>query len=54
MTSRRGDLAAQLDRLLVDDALHADLTRNAPVVAAAFSVPSTVDRLLAHMGLAAR
>jgi glycosyltransferase involved in cell wall biosynthesis len=46
------DLAAQLNRLLTDDALHAKLARNAPLVAATFDVGCTVDRLLAHVGLA--
>ena len=47
-----GNLAAQLDRLLADDALHGELARRAPLVAEAFGVEATADRLLAHLGLA--
>jgi glycosyltransferase involved in cell wall biosynthesis len=49
-----GSLAAQLERLLVDDVLHAKLARNARSVAEAFGVPATLDRLLAHVGLGPR
>jgi glycosyltransferase involved in cell wall biosynthesis len=49
-----GNLADQLERLLVDDALHAELARNGPTVAATFGVATTVDRLLAHMGIGPR
>lgn len=48
-----GDLATQLDRLLSDDALHAELARNARAVAEAYGTASVADRLLAHMGLGA-
>ncbi len=47
------DLAAQLERLLVDDGLYAELKRNARPVAEHFSVKRMTDEVLAHMGLAA-
>lgn len=46
-----GDLARQLERLLTDDALHAELADNAPRVAARFSTENMVDGFLAHIGL---
>lgn len=46
-----GDLACQLRRLLVDEALHRELAANAPGVAARFSAESMADRLLAHLGI---
>jgi glycosyltransferase involved in cell wall biosynthesis len=49
-----GDLAAQLKRMLTDDALHAELSRNARPVAEHFSVGNMTDQVLAHMGLAPR
>jgi glycosyltransferase involved in cell wall biosynthesis len=47
------DLAAQLKRLLTDDALHASLAANARSVAANFSVKQMTDQILAHIGLPA-
>ena len=45
------DLAAQLKRLLTDDALHEQLSANSRAVAANFSVGRMADRVLEHMGL---
>jgi glycosyltransferase involved in cell wall biosynthesis len=45
------DLADQLERLLIDDALHARLSANAPTLARRFTVEVLADRVLAHMGL---
>jgi glycosyltransferase involved in cell wall biosynthesis len=45
------DLAAQLKRLLTDDALHARLAANCRTVAASFSVQRMTDRVLEHLGL---
>jgi glycosyltransferase involved in cell wall biosynthesis len=45
------DLAAQLERLLKDDGLHAELAGNARGLAEKFSVANMTDRVLAHMGL---
>ncbi|CAN2536638.1 D-inositol-3-phosphate+glycosyltransferase [Methylocapsa aurea] len=46
-----GDLARQLERLLTDDALHAELAGNARRVAARFSTSRMVDGFLDHVGL---
>jgi len=46
-----GDLARQLERLLTDDALHADLSGNARAVAEHYSVANLADRVLAHMDI---
>jgi glycosyltransferase involved in cell wall biosynthesis len=48
------DLADQLQRLLTDDALHAELATNARAVAEHFSVANMTDQVLAHMGLPTR
>ncbi len=45
------DLAAQLERLLKDDALHAELAANARGLAEKFSVGNMTDRVLEHLGL---
>jgi len=45
------DLAAQLKRLLTDDALHARLSQNTRTVAANFSVEKMTDNILSHLGL---
>jgi len=47
-----GDLAVQLERLLTDDKLHAQLAANAKTVAAQFSVEVLTDRVLEHLGIA--
>jgi glycosyltransferase involved in cell wall biosynthesis len=49
-----GDLAAQIERLLVDGALHAKLAASAPPVAKGFDVGAMADRLLAHLDLPPR
>jgi glycosyltransferase involved in cell wall biosynthesis len=46
------DLAAQLKRLLTDDALHAQLAANCQTVAATFSVQRMTDGVLRHLQLA--
>ncbi|MBG0810450.1 glycosyltransferase family 4 protein [Methylosinus sp. H3A] len=46
-----GDLARQLERLLTDDALHAELAGNARRLAARFSTSRMVDGFLDHLGL---
>jgi glycosyltransferase involved in cell wall biosynthesis len=46
-----GDLARQLERLLVDRPLHRQLANNAPMVAARFSVDRMTDAVLAHIGI---
>ena len=43
------DLADQLQRLLTDDALHAELTANTRDLAAYFSVEMLTRRMLEHM-----
>jgi glycosyltransferase involved in cell wall biosynthesis len=48
------DLADQLERLLVDDALHARLSADAPTLARRFTVEAMTDRVLAHIGLPLR
>ncbi|MGA2233672.1 MAG: glycosyltransferase family 4 protein [Tepidisphaeraceae bacterium] len=48
------DLAAQLKRLVTDGALHGELAKNAPIVAANFSVGRMTDRVLEHLGLPTR
>ena len=48
------DLAGQLKRLVTDDALHGELAKNAPIVAANFSVARMTDRVLEHLGLPMR
>jgi glycosyltransferase involved in cell wall biosynthesis len=48
------DLAGQLKRLLTDDALHGELAKNAPIVAANFSVARMTGRVLEHLGLPMR
>jgi glycosyltransferase involved in cell wall biosynthesis len=45
------DLAAQLQRLLTDNALHQELAKSARPIAEQFSVANMTDRVLAHMGL---
>jgi len=45
------DLAAQLERLLTNDALHAALAEKAHEVAARFGIQAMADNLLAHLGL---
>jgi glycosyltransferase involved in cell wall biosynthesis len=47
------DLAEQLERMLADDAVHADLARNATRVAQAASVERLADRVLAHLDVEA-
>jgi glycosyltransferase involved in cell wall biosynthesis len=46
-----GDLACQLERLLVDKALHRGLVANTRAVAAHFSLDNMTDDVLAHMGI---
>jgi glycosyltransferase involved in cell wall biosynthesis len=46
------DLAAQLERLLRDDALHRELSTNARPIAEHFSVAHMTDHVLEHLGLA--
>ncbi|MGA2497204.1 MAG: glycosyltransferase family 4 protein [Tepidisphaeraceae bacterium] len=45
------DLARQLERLLADDALHAELAANTRPVAANFTVEKMTDQVLEHLGL---
>jgi glycosyltransferase involved in cell wall biosynthesis len=45
------DLAAQLERLVSDDSLHAELTTDAPAIAEHFSVERHGERILDHLGL---
>lgn len=45
------DLARQLERLVTDDALHAQLSANARPIAENFSVDAMTDRVLNHIGL---
>jgi glycosyltransferase involved in cell wall biosynthesis len=47
------DLAAQLERLLTDEALYVELSGNARGIAEAFSVAKMTDQVLGHMGLSA-
>jgi glycosyltransferase involved in cell wall biosynthesis len=47
-----GDLAAQLQRLVTDDALHRRLAAEARPVAEQFSVRHLADHVLAHLGMA--
>jgi len=46
-----GDLADQIERLLVDDELHARLCKAGPRVAEYFSIPNLTDRVLDHLGI---
>lgn len=46
------DLARQLERVLTDDALHAELARNTRSIAAGFTVGLMTDRVLEHLGVA--
>lgn len=46
-----GDLARQLERLLVDKALHRGLVANTRAIAARFSVDNMTDDVLVHLGL---
>jgi len=46
------DLAAQIERVLTDDALYNRLSDAGPKVAEYFSVENLADRVLSHMGLA--
>jgi glycosyltransferase involved in cell wall biosynthesis len=46
------DLARQLERLLADDVLYAQLKSNTRPIAAHFSVERMTDQVLAHLGLA--
>jgi glycosyltransferase involved in cell wall biosynthesis len=46
-----GDLADQIERLLADDVLHAELCANAPVLAGRYSVERLTDAVIAHLGL---
>jgi glycosyltransferase involved in cell wall biosynthesis len=45
------DLATQLERILGDEAVHAELARNAVRVAQASSVERLADRVLSHLGV---
>jgi glycosyltransferase involved in cell wall biosynthesis len=49
-----GDLAAQLERLVTDDALHRELQANTRALAGHFSVDRLVERVLEHLGLERR
>jgi glycosyltransferase involved in cell wall biosynthesis len=49
-----GDLARQIERLLTDDRLHAELSGNARRVAARFSTERMTDEFLRHLGLPPR
>jgi glycosyltransferase involved in cell wall biosynthesis len=44
-------LASQLDRLLTDDTLHADLSANTRQIASNFTVEKMTDQILSHLGL---
>jgi glycosyltransferase involved in cell wall biosynthesis len=46
-----GDVARQLERLLVDEALHARLAGNTRAIAARFNVDRMADDILAHVGI---
>jgi hypothetical protein len=46
-----GDLASQLERLLVDKSLHRSLVANTREVAAHFSLDNMTDDVLAHIGI---
>lgn len=46
-----GDLANQLEKLLTDNALHAELAANAQEVASHYSISKEVDQALEHLGL---
>jgi glycosyltransferase involved in cell wall biosynthesis len=46
-----GDLADQLEKLLTDKTLHAELAANAPEVASHYSISKEVDRMLEHLGI---
>jgi len=46
------DLARQLERMLTDDALHAELSANARGVAGNFTAARMTDRVLEHLGIA--
>jgi glycosyltransferase involved in cell wall biosynthesis len=48
------DLAAQLQRLLTDDTLYAELRTNARPLSELFTVSNMTDRVLAHMNLPPR
>jgi glycosyltransferase involved in cell wall biosynthesis len=45
------DLARQIERLIVDDALYGSLSAAAAQIAAQFSVEAMTDQVLAHLGL---
>jgi glycosyltransferase involved in cell wall biosynthesis len=45
------DLAAQIERMVTDNALHAKFASEARFVAAKFSIQNMTDQLLAHIGL---
>jgi len=45
------DLASQLEKILTDEALHAELASNARPIAEQFSVAKMTDRVLAHLGI---
>ena len=47
------DLARQLERMVTDDGLHAELQRSAREMAGRFTLDQMVDDLLDHIGLAA-
>lgn len=49
-----GDLAAQIERLLTDRALHQRLSEAGPRVAEHYSIPNLADRVLTHIGLPTR
>lgn len=46
-----GDLATQIERLLTDQTLHAELSADAPKVAAHYSISKEVDLTLEHLGI---
>jgi glycosyltransferase involved in cell wall biosynthesis len=46
-----GDLAVQLERMLTDDALHAQLAANTRFIAGQFTTQKLADRVLEHLGL---
>ena len=45
------DLCAQIERMLTDDALHAELAANTRDIASNFTVSAMADRVLDHMGI---
>lgn len=45
------DLASQLEKILTDGALHAELMTNARPIAEQFSVANMTDQVLAHLGI---